>query len=71
MGSIKKISINQVFRNITIFFKITYESITIPLETDKQNLSNIYIKPISENMDEVSAVFNKVLSTSIKPGQKK
>lgn len=38
---------------------MTYESITIPLETDKKNLSNIYIKPISENMDEVSAVFNQ------------
>ena len=49
---------------------MTYESITIPLETEKQNLSKIDIKPISENMDEVSEVFNKVLSTSIKPGQK-
>ena len=49
---------------------MTYESITIPLETEKQNLSKIDIIPISENMDEVSTVFNKVISTSIKPGQK-
>lgn len=49
---------------------MTYESITIPLETEKQNLSKIDINPISENMDEVSKVFNKVLSTSNKTGSK-
>lgn len=49
---------------------MTYESITIPLETEKQNLSRVEAKPVSENMARIKGIFGDIFSSSMKPDQK-
>lgn len=49
---------------------MSYESITIPVETEKKNLTLVDVKPVSECTAKITELYHKFLSTSMKPDQK-
>ena len=49
---------------------MSYESITIPLETDKKNMSMLDIKSVSESTSSIEEMYGKIISMSMKPEEK-
>ena len=49
---------------------MSYESITIPLETEKKNMKKIDILKICENQESIYEMYGKIISTSMKNNQK-
>lgn len=49
---------------------MNYESITIPLETEKKNMSKINIKTVEDNIGAINSMYGEILSSSMKADQK-
>ena len=48
----------------------TYESIAIPLETEKKNMTQIDIKPVCDSLESVEDMYGKIFSSSKKLDEK-
>lgn len=55
---------------VILFLIFLYESITIPVEPEKQNLNIIKVDPISKNAAGLNIVHGNYLFTSLEPNQK-
>lgn len=49
---------------------MTYESLTIPLETEKSNLTKIEIKSVQNNNESIENMYGKIFSSSMRPNQR-
>ena len=48
---------------------MSYESVTIPLETEKKNLSKINVKTVEQSIGSLNDIYGKFFSTSMKRDQ--
>ena len=62
----------KIFENLIKFcysLRMSFESITIPVETERENLSKINAVKFSKDSKKVRNVFGQILDTSIDPNQ--